>query len=459
MAAGPGPDVAARVAGLLATIAANAARADEAIAWARRALEHSIESGTDASYAMTMLVSGWALQGDLRAGEEEVAGWAARLGATANGPDVCYARGVLALWSGRFADAERFLTPLVEDHHTGPGLIAASARYSLADCWYRQGRWDEALAMAVDLARLLDDSGQLLSSPMAHGVAASVLAARGEIEEAQRHLRAAERAMARRGTSPPGCGCSRPPPASRSPPTTTRPSSRRCSRWPTHCVRSASRRARNRGAPTSSTRSSGSDGSTTRSRELADLIARTRNGGAHARRRRVAGVERRPRGARRRRRAAEVFAAALAEDAATQGSFARARLELAAGAFERRRGRRRVAADLLDRAASRSSTSARHRSSPAARQERAACAVDARPPAGARPLTKAERRSPRSSPTAGRTARSRPRSWSASRPSSHTSPTSTTSSVCGPGPSWRSSGGPGASPRSTLMRRATRTRP
>ena len=74
MAAGPGPDVAARVAGLLATIAANAARADEAIAWARRALEHSIESGTDASYAMTMLVSGWALQGDLRAGEEEVAG-------------------------------------------------------------------------------------------------------------------------------------------------------------------------------------------------------------------------------------------------------------------------------------------------------------------------------------------------------------------------------------------------
>ena len=49
-------------------------RADEAIAWARRALEHSSESGTDASYAMTMLVSGWALQGDLRAGEEEVAG-------------------------------------------------------------------------------------------------------------------------------------------------------------------------------------------------------------------------------------------------------------------------------------------------------------------------------------------------------------------------------------------------
>ncbi len=204
MAAGPGPDVAARVAGLLATIAANAARADEAIAWARRALEHSIESGTDASYAMTMLVSGWALQGDLRAGEEEVAGWAARLGADRQRSRRLLRRGVLALWSGRFADAERFLTPLVEDHHTGPGLIAASARYSLADCWYRQGRWDEALAMAVDLARVLDDSGQLLSSPMAHGVAASVLGARGDAEEAQRHLRAAERAMAATGNASAG---------------------------------------------------------------------------------------------------------------------------------------------------------------------------------------------------------------------------------------------------------------
>ena len=121
MAADPDPDVAARAAGLLATIAANAARADEAIAWARRALELSVESGTDATFAMTMLVSGWALQGDLGAAEDEVAGWAARLGAAANGPDVCYARGVLALWSGRLAEAERFLTALVEDRRAGPG--------------------------------------------------------------------------------------------------------------------------------------------------------------------------------------------------------------------------------------------------------------------------------------------------------------------------------------------------
>ena len=389
MAAGPGPDVAARVAGLLATIAANAARADDAIAWARRALEHSIESGTDASYAMTMLVSGWALQGDLRAGEEEVAGWAARLGATANGPDVCYARGVLALWSGRFADAERFLTPLVE-HHNGPGLIAASARYSLADCWYRQGRWDEALAMAVDLARVLDDSGQLLSSPMAHGVAASVLGARGDAEEAQRHLRAAERAMAATGNSSAGlwllAATARVAVASDDDATVvevlqpladalrgvglpegTQP-------WRADLVDALVRLGRLDDA----------------NRELADLVARTRNGGAHAR----AGASRASSAVHAARgdddATADVFAAALAEDAATQGAFARARLELAAGAFERRRGRRRVAADLLDLASSRFEHVGAAPFVARCAQERAACAVDARAGGRARALTKAE---------------------------------------------------------------------
>lgn len=390
MAAGPGPDVAARVAGLLATIAANAARADAAITWARRALEHSIESGTDASYAMTMLVSGWALQGDLRAGEEEVARWAVRLGATANGPDVCYARGLLALWSGRFDDAERFLTPLVEDHHTGPGLIAASARYSLADCWYRQGRWDEALAMAVDLARVLDDSGQLLSSPMAHGVAASVLAARGDDEEAQRHLRAAERAMAATGNAAAGlwllAATARVAVAADDDATVvevlqplaealravglpegTQP-------WRADLVDALVRLGRVDDA----------------ARELEDLVARTRNGGAHAR----AGASRASSAVHAARgdddAAAEVFAAALAEDAANQGSFARARLELAAGAFERRRGRRRVAADLLDAASSRFEHLGATPFVARCAQERAACAVDARAGGRARALTKSE---------------------------------------------------------------------
>jgi DNA-binding NarL/FixJ family response regulator len=339
---------------------------------------------------MTMLVSGWALQGDLRAGEEEVAGWAARLGATANGPDVCYARGVLALWNGRFGDAERCLLPLVEDHHTGPGLIAASARYSLADCWFRQGRWDEALAMAVDLARVLDDSGQLLSSPMAHGVAASVLGARGDAEEAQRHLRAAERAMAATGNASAGlwllAATARVAVAADDDTTVvqalqpladllrdvglpegTQP-------WRADLVDALLRLGRVEDA----------------ARELADLVARTRNGGAHARAgaSRASGAVHAARGDDE--AAAAAFAAALAEDPATQGSFARARLELAAGAFERRRGRRRVAADLLDAAGGRFEQLRAAPFSARCAQERAACAVDARAGGRSQALTRAE---------------------------------------------------------------------
>ena len=230
--------VAARAAGLLATIAANAARADEAMAWARRALELSVRSGTDATFAMTMLVSGWALEGDLGAAEEEVAEWVVRLGPAATGPDVQYARGVLALWGGRLAEAERILATLI-DGRVGHGLIATSARYSLADCWYRQGRLDEALGWPLETVQLLEDSEQLLSCPMAHGIAASVLGgARRPRRRPPPHRGGRRRRWRRPATSPPCCGSSPRRPASPSPPATRRPSSRRCSRWPTACATS-----------------------------------------------------------------------------------------------------------------------------------------------------------------------------------------------------------------------------
>ena len=103
------PDVAAQAAGLLATIAANAGRADDAIEWARRALALGVESGTDTAYAMTMLMSGLAMEGDLVAAENEIArgprGWVRRPTVPMSGT-----RGaVLALWDGRLEEADRTL--------------------------------------------------------------------------------------------------------------------------------------------------------------------------------------------------------------------------------------------------------------------------------------------------------------------------------------------------------------
>ena len=372
------PDVAAKAAGLLATIAANAGRAADAIEWARRALALGVESGTDTAYAMTMLTSGLVMEGDLVAAENEIAAWASRMGQAADGPDVRYAGAVLALWDGRLEDADRRLANLLDDRRVeGRGLIAASARYALADCWYRQGRWDEALAMAEDLARRLDDSDQLLSSPMAHSVAAYVLAARGELDDGRRHVAAAEQAVAATGSIAatlwlitatarlalaagadgavvdallPLAGVLR----GAGLPEGVQP-------WRADLVVALVKQGRLDDAE----------------RELAQLRDRVQAGGAHARAglARAAGTVAAARGDDA--AAATAFAVGLADDPASSGPFARGLLELAAGAFERRRGSRRTAAALLDQAVDRFERLGAAPFLATALQERRSCGVDA----------------------------------------------------------------------------------
>ncbi len=385
------PDVAAKAAGLLATIAANAGRAADAIEWARRALALGVESGTDTAYAMTMLMSGLVMEGDLVAAEKEIAAWASRMGPAADGPDIRYASAVLALWDGRLEEADRTLAIVVDDRRVaGRGLIAASARYALADCWYRQGRWDEALAMAEDLARTLDDSDQLLSSPMAHSVAAYVLAARGQLDDGRRHVAAAEQAVAATGnvaatlwlitatarvaiaagddgavvdTLLPLAGVLR----GAGLPEGVQP-------WRADLVVALVKQGRLDDAE----------------RELAELRDRVHAGGAHARAglARAAGTLAAAGGDHA--AAATAFAAGLADDPASSGPFARGMLELAAAAFERRRGSRRKAAALLDHAIGRFELLGAAPFLAAALQERRSCGVDARDRADARALTKAE---------------------------------------------------------------------
>ena len=60
--------------------------------------------------------------------------------------------------------------------------------------------------MAVDLARALDDSGQLLSSPMAHSVAAYGARGAGRADDGRRHLAGRRAGVAATATSRPGCG-------------------------------------------------------------------------------------------------------------------------------------------------------------------------------------------------------------------------------------------------------------
>jgi DNA-binding CsgD family transcriptional regulator len=388
----PEADVAARAAGLLATIAANRGRTDDALDWSRQALRRGIDAGSDAGHAFTMLASGWALRGDLAAGRREVAEWAEQLSGDAMRADLLYARGALCLWDGRLDEAVRLLQEMLGHvPDGGPLLTVASARYCLADAWYRQGRWDDSLALAEDLARTLDDGGQLLSAPMAHGVASFVLAGRGRFAEARRHLDAGELALRATGNASGAlwltAGRSRlalaggdhqlvadtllPLAAALSGvglPEGVQP-------WRADLVDALVALDRLDEA----------------GRELDDLLGARAAGGPHAR----AGMARACGNLAAARGdtagAAAVFDRALGEDDDAPGPFARARLELAAGGFTRRQGGRRAAAELLDRAAERFASLGAAPFLERAHQERAACGLSPRRRDGDdRALTKAE---------------------------------------------------------------------
>ena len=342
-------DVAARAAGLRASITAMAGRGEEAREWARRALRHAHRTGGDTGHAHAMLASAWALDGDLAAGLDEVSGWAGRLGDGAARSDALHARGTLCLWDGRLDEAADLLAATVDS--CGPGtplLTTAGARYSLADVEYRRGYWDRALAGSLDLIRDLDDAEHLLSAPMAHAVAAFVLAGRGEGAAARRHLELATAALTATNNMSAWlwvtAGTARVAIAEGDPAAvvaTLQPFSdllealslpEGVQPWRADLVE-AHVAAGNLEAA---------------SRELERLGTRQRGGGAHVRAGalRAAGVLADARGDEQ--EAERAFRAGLDESPLAAGAFVRARLELAAGSFARRRGRRRAAAELLE---------------------------------------------------------------------------------------------------------------
>ncbi len=387
----PAPDVAARTAGLLATAAATRGRTDDAMNWARLALEQGCRAPSDVGYAVSMLASGWALAGDLYAARAEINEWATRLCGGATRSDVRYARGVVALWTGCLEEAVELLRVVAEDGtRDDPALIVASAGYSLADAWYRIGNWDEAQSTVEQLARHLENSGQMLAAPMAHGIAASVLAARGQLDAARDHLHSGRAAM-----------------------DATR--NRSALLWlATAKARIAATEADHEGVVTALSpladalrptglpegvqpwRADLIDALVALGRldeaavEMEELDRRTACGGAHVRA-----------GAARARGnlaaatgdaglAAEAFAAGLEEDPVACGVYGRARLELAAGAFERRRGQRRAAAALLDSAVVGLESLGAAPLLERARQERAGCGLSPSRVGGGE-LTKSER--------------------------------------------------------------------
>ena len=124
-----------------------------------------------------------------------------RIGAAAGdepGPataDVLSGRGLLRLWCHDLAGAAEDFEASLEMGRHGPFVARETARFYLAEVRYRQGRWDEAVALAQTAASVIDDTEQAWMAAIPHATAARPLAARGSTAAAE-HLRRAEVAAA-----------------------------------------------------------------------------------------------------------------------------------------------------------------------------------------------------------------------------------------------------------------------
>ena len=67
-----------------------------------------------------------------------------------------------------------------------------NARAFLAECHFRQGRWSLAHDLAAATASLVDDAGARWLAALPHSVAATVLAAQGDLDAAGRHAEEAQ---------------------------------------------------------------------------------------------------------------------------------------------------------------------------------------------------------------------------------------------------------------------------
>ncbi len=114
------------------------------------------------------------------------------------------ARALLRVMCDEPAAADRDLERLVAaGAFGGPGCWPVALLSALAECRFRLGMWDEAESYAEAAADLGADPAAAFFRPWADGVAAHVLAARGRLDAAEAHARAALAALGQTGVGQP----------------------------------------------------------------------------------------------------------------------------------------------------------------------------------------------------------------------------------------------------------------
>jgi DNA-binding NarL/FixJ family response regulator len=180
----PDSALAATAADWLAMAATALGRFDELARWSRRA----VATGDGSLNSPVMLFYGVALDSSPATAEQELTALVDARRGTAVELGARLARGMCRLARNDLEGAEpdlaaAGLAPQVQ----GSVQAFVNARAFLAECHFRLGDWRRAHDLAVSTTSIVDDAGAVWMSALPHNVAATVLAATGELDAARAH--------------------------------------------------------------------------------------------------------------------------------------------------------------------------------------------------------------------------------------------------------------------------------
>ena len=190
------PELEGPVTASLAVGSALLSRGDEAVEWARRALQMEEIPPTAKTAATQGLALGLLMSGHGEEGIAELASLSpSRIEPAPYEAELLTARGNMKVWWGDLAGAAADLAGVISWSRAGVPLRSLPNAYGgLAEIDYRVGRWDEGLAHAELAVSIGEDAERAWDLPYVHAVASYLNAGRGEWSAAEEHVAAARRA-------------------------------------------------------------------------------------------------------------------------------------------------------------------------------------------------------------------------------------------------------------------------
>lgn len=180
----------------LAIVCAIRGRGNEAVAWARRALDAKGSLATTELIATQALALGLATAGRRRDGISVLESLSpTRIRPEPFEAELLAVRGNLKAWWGDPSGALEDLSAVIRWSREGASLRSLPNAYgALAEVEYRLGRWDDGLTHAEVAVSLGEDTDRAWELPFVHAVASYIHAGRGNWGVAAEHADAARRA-------------------------------------------------------------------------------------------------------------------------------------------------------------------------------------------------------------------------------------------------------------------------